>query len=69
VVDEDGKIWGCGWNEHGNLGNSNADENIYQLTAATGARLMKPPHGTESEHEGAEFLIAAGGAHFLAMLK
>lgn len=71
VVDEDGKIWGCGWNEHGNLGISSCDENIHQLRAVTGARLVRPPRGTDYEQDegDAEVLLAAGGVHLLAMLK
>jgi alpha-tubulin suppressor-like RCC1 family protein len=70
VVDEGGKILlGCGWNEHGNLGMSSCDENVYQLTAATGARLVKPPYSEQDESDGTCLIAARGGAHFLAMLK
>ena len=69
VVNEDGKIWGCGWNEHGNLGQASCDENIHQLTAAKGASLMKPPRDAEEDHDDNEVLLAAGGAHLLAMPK
>ena len=69
IVDEEGKILlGCGWNEHGNLAMSSCDENVYQLTAATGARLVKAPYSDQDASDGT-CLIAAGGAHFLAMLK
>jgi alpha-tubulin suppressor-like RCC1 family protein len=60
VVDIDGRIWGCGWNEHGNLG-ARSQEDKYELTLMLGARVVGPP----GVHDGT-ITIAAGGAHFFA---
>ena len=63
-VDESGKIHGCGWNEHGNLGTG---DDLDSLTPrlATGARIVTSPllHGI------GEYNVAAGGAHVIATRK
>lgn len=62
VVDRNGKIWGCGWNEHGNIGTGHIMDTSF-ITPSTGARPVVPaPSGGNSE-----VLLAAGGAHVIAL--
>ena len=63
VVDTNQRLWGCGWNEHGNLGTGN-NVDLLRLKPVTGARIVAPPPTLECQ----EILLAAGGAHVLAML-
>jgi alpha-tubulin suppressor-like RCC1 family protein len=58
ALDEAGDVWGCGWNEHGNLA-LGTDKDALELTKTVGARIVAP-------HDGKKIVIAAGGAHFLA---
>jgi alpha-tubulin suppressor-like RCC1 family protein/cation transport regulator ChaC len=62
VVNTDDKIWGCGWNEHGNLSTGNGSD-AHELAPVVGARIVAPP---PSDGNG-RALIASGGAHLLAM--
>jgi len=43
IVDEDCTIWGCGWNEHGNVGIGSLTDRVDVLTAAVGAKLLVGP--------------------------
>jgi alpha-tubulin suppressor-like RCC1 family protein len=51
VLDQSGVIWGCGWNEHGNLGIGGGgekdegviDETVVVLTRTLGAKMVAPP--------------------------
>lgn len=63
----DGDIYGCGWNEHGNLSTGNADD-VQEFTEIEGAHKIcaPPPHDVKSIST--NVIMAAGGAHFLAML-
>lgn len=63
VVDASGNISGCGWNEHGNLSLGNT-EDVLELTEIVGARVTEAP----PQDGNGEKVIAAGGAHFLAMV-
>ena len=69
VLDVKNNIWGCGWNEHGNLGigryhqqDNNDYECCWTLETVTGTRIVAPP---PSVGEGRIF--AAGGAHLIVM--
>ncbi|KAL7575073.1 hypothetical protein ACA910_000444 [Epithemia clementina (nom. ined.)] len=69
VVDRMDAIWGCGWNEHGNLAHSQPHEprevvSTPRLVVADGARKVANPP-TNPAH--ATIGLAAGGAHVLAM--
>ena len=64
VIDTKGKIYGCGWNEHGNLGTGNVDDQLV-LHPTIGEKVVGPPTPTLKTPE---IAIAAGGAHFLAMV-
>jgi alpha-tubulin suppressor-like RCC1 family protein/cation transport regulator ChaC len=59
VLDTYSEIWGCGWNEHGNL-SIGSDKDALSLTKTVGARVVGPPGS------GQQLAVAAGGAHFLA---
>eukprot|EP00522_Entomoneis_paludosa_P002073 CAMPEP_0172476706 /NCGR_PEP_ID=MMETSP1065-20121228/70515_1 /TAXON_ID=265537 /ORGANISM="Amphiprora paludosa, Strain CCMP125" /LENGTH=663 /DNA_ID=CAMNT_0013234935 /DNA_START=140 /DNA_END=2131 /DNA_ORIENTATION=+ len=62
IVDSDDSVWGCGWNEHGNLAqNHNSDSSI--LVKFAGAAVGNPPGNPET----AKLSIAAGGAHIMVM--
>ena len=64
VVDTSGRLWGCGWNEHGNLGTADDNDSL-TLQPVTGARIVAP---LPSDGTG-DTLLAAGGAHVLATRK
>jgi alpha-tubulin suppressor-like RCC1 family protein/cation transport regulator ChaC len=61
VLDTSGEIWGCGWNEHGNLSIGSTKDTL-SLTKTVGARVVGPPGS------GQQLAVAAGGAHFLAAM-
>lgn len=63
VLDVNGGVWSCGWNEHGNLGNGGVGEKCAGLTKVRGARIVAPPPAKGSGN----ILCAAGGAHILAI--
>lgn len=63
-VDMCGRLWGCGWNEHGNLGTGNDADSLI-LSPVTGAQIVAPP---PSDGTG-DILLASGGAHVLAIRK
>jgi alpha-tubulin suppressor-like RCC1 family protein len=60
AIDDKGHIWGCGWNEHGNLATRCQGDQL-ELTKTLGAKVVGPP----GLHDG-RTAIAAGGAHFFA---
>jgi alpha-tubulin suppressor-like RCC1 family protein/cation transport regulator ChaC len=62
ILDQSGVIRGCGWNEHGNLSIGN-NRDILEATTIVGARVVAP---IPTKGEGS-ILMAAGGAHFLAV--
>jgi alpha-tubulin suppressor-like RCC1 family protein len=64
LVDEGGRLYGCGWNEHGNLGTGDESDSL-TLRLATGARIVTCPllDGI------GENIVAAGGAHVIAARK
>lgn len=74
VLDASGTVWGCGWNEHGNLGIGSVDDS-FELRKIVGARISAPPSMVVSDKDvdasdvGSGILIAVGGAHFLAIKK
>jgi len=55
VLDIDGQVWGCGWNEHGNLGQGDFEDRTTLVEIKVDASILK---------EGVQFL-AAGGAHII----
>ncbi|KAL7543470.1 hypothetical protein ACHAWF_007398 [Thalassiosira exigua] len=66
VLSIDGRIFSCGWNEHGNLALGCSDENgecCFSWMPVSGARVVAPPTS-----KGKETLFAAGGAHFIIMI-
>lgn len=63
LIDNENRIWSCGWNEHGNLANESTDDS-HQLTLAVGAPITLTPGYPE---ETSRLMIAVGGAHVLAM--
>lgn len=65
-------LYSCGWNEHGNLGlgfDKKVEEDVYKLTTVPDTRrIVGPPTYSKSSVEGGrKLLLAAGGAHLLAM--
>jgi len=66
-LNKDGYIYGCGWNEHGNLSTGNAND-IQKFTEIEGVHRIctPPPHDGKSMEK--NIIMAAGGAHFLVML-
>ena len=60
AVDGKGTIWGCGWNEHGNLA-TQCQEDKLDLAMSVGAKVVGPPG-----LHGGRITIAVGGAHFFA---
>jgi len=69
LLDTNGRIWSCGWNEHGNLGVGHHKEHgcvneecCWKWKAVTGTRIVSPPPSARKE-----ILFAAGGAHLIAM--
>lgn len=54
-----GRIWGCGWNEHGNLGTGD-QEDAYTLLPNQGVKSFTPP-----DMENPEIALAVGGAHYI----
>jgi alpha-tubulin suppressor-like RCC1 family protein len=62
VVDSDDTIWSCGWNEHGNLATGIPSEDCAGLTRTAGAPVTTTPG-----YENTRLIVAAGGAHMLAM--
>ena len=84
VLDTSGNIWGCGWNEHGNLSIGSNEDAVLELTKTVGATIVAPPSPLSSETNksnnktrlnedesaaGANIVMASGGAHFIAALK
>ena len=48
VLDKSGNIYGCGWNEHGNLSIGSNEDTVFELTKATGAPIVAPPSRSSS---------------------
>ena len=67
VVDAMEDIWGCGWNEHGNLAHSPQDCHFLwepvRVVADGARRVANPPSNPDTARVG----LAAGGAHFLTL--
>jgi alpha-tubulin suppressor-like RCC1 family protein len=62
IVDVADALWGCGWNEHGNLATGRT-EDCLQLTRSMGATLASPPGYPDTSRT----CVACGGAHTIAM--
>jgi len=60
VIDTDGQLLGCGWNEHGNLGTGN-QEDSFTLSLTIGAKSVTPPDIMQKTG----ITLAVGGAHYL----
>jgi alpha-tubulin suppressor-like RCC1 family protein len=64
LVDDSGRVWSCGWNEHGNLAAGGASDRCCALVPAAGvARVARPPGYPDD----AVARVAAGGSHAIAM--
>jgi len=64
AVDESGRVWGCGWNEHGNLSIGNAIDTD-EMTCTVGEEInSSPSHDSITK----QVIITAGGGHILAMM-
>ena len=61
IVDEDEKIYCCGWNEHGNLAFESSDC-CFTWRPATGVKVVGPPTTRNRK-----LLAASGGGHTIAM--
>jgi len=59
AIDDEGQVWGCGWNEHGNLGTGN-QEDAFHLSRNRGAETCTPP-----DVQNSEIALAVGGAHYI----
>ena len=64
AVDTNGKLWSCGWNEHGNLGYAAAEIST-TWQSLSHPPLVQPP-GTHVDDGEYSICLAAGGSHFLA---
>eukprot|EP00559_Dactyliosolen_fragilissimus_P006808 CAMPEP_0184870952 /NCGR_PEP_ID=MMETSP0580-20130426/39340_1 /TAXON_ID=1118495 /ORGANISM="Dactyliosolen fragilissimus" /LENGTH=735 /DNA_ID=CAMNT_0027373351 /DNA_START=173 /DNA_END=2377 /DNA_ORIENTATION=- len=64
LVDESGKIWGCGWNDHGNISTGD-NSDVYEMTEIVGTTMRNPKL---DQSYNSEIIVAAGGAHFLSTL-
>jgi hypothetical protein len=73
VVDnEEGHVWGCGWNEHGNLGIGPVKENSSNIVSDW-TRVQRNP--SPSDSSGNDYLqihvwegsLACGGGHIIAI--
>jgi hypothetical protein len=61
VIDTEGQLYGCGWNEHGNCGTGDQEtENCLTLSLTRGAKSYTPPAMEKSD-----IALAVGGAHYL----
>ena len=53
------QVWGCGWNEHGNLGTGDQEDSL-TLSLTQGTKTCKPPGIRDSVIQ-----LAVGGAHYI----
>lgn len=53
------QLWGCGWNEHGNLCTGDI-EDAFTLSRTRGVKTCSPP-GLQNP----EIALAVGGAHYI----
>lgn len=63
------QIWGCGWNEHGNIGSGDQEDTL-TLVPTQGVKTCTPPqltaaYTTTTMDENTEVTLAVGGAHYL----
>lgn len=63
----DGQVWGCGWNEHGNLA-TRTQADALSLVPTVGAAVTSPPLAGDDADDVADKHLdfAVGGAHYLA---
>jgi alpha-tubulin suppressor-like RCC1 family protein/cation transport regulator ChaC len=61
VVDTDGILLGCGWNEHGNLGRGDQSDCL-SLSRANGVKVSTPPDISVGP---SSLALAVGGAHYI----
>jgi len=54
-----GQLWGCGWNEHGNLGTSDQKDSFI-LSLTRGVNTCTAPN-----IQNPEIVLAVGGAHYI----
>lgn len=66
VIDLDGDIYGCGWNEHGNLATGHT-EDLTCFTKISGVKIRNFGMSLEQKDSN-RILLAAGGAHFLVAI-
>ena len=65
LQDEDGQIYGSGWNEHGNLSTGDA-VNVQEIRKLSGDVRRGVPDLLDNG-DNRNLILAAGGAHFLLM--
>ena len=66
VMNKDGEIYGCGWNEHGNLATGD-NQDVASFTKISGAKIRNFAMPLQQKQRN-EILLAAGGAHFLVTI-
>ena len=59
AIDHEGNFFGCGWNEHGNLGTGDKEDSL-TLSRIGGTKTHTPP-----DIQSSEISFAVGGAHYL----
>jgi alpha-tubulin suppressor-like RCC1 family protein len=59
IIDSKDQLWGCGWNEHGNLGTVDQEDSL-TLAMTKGVKARIPPGIKNSE-----LALAVGGAHYI----
>ena len=67
----DGRLFGCGWNEHGNLGTGdviNGREGWREVIVDTNNYHQENEHDNIHTHQSQPIAVAAGGAHCLVSL-
>jgi len=59
IIDAKDQVWGCGWNEHGNLGTGDQDDSF--LLSPTEGVTTRRPSGIKNP----KLSLAVGGAHYV----
>lgn len=65
IQEEDGQLYGCGWNEHGNLATGVGDDSVRFFTKVTGAKIRNY-YNIDGDHR--NIIMASGGAHLLVAM-
>ena len=67
IMNDKAEVFGCGWNEHGNLANGNNADEVKQFAQVQGAKIRNY-HVDAGISSNKNVLLAAGGAHVLVSL-